>query len=163
MNRITKTRIEKQRENKRQGKTFGIKIKDFAKMFKRKEIQAPTPSGVKSAATGATATKPKAEAPKTKPQATGGNVTGGNRAGSPGSTKNPITPITPKAEKAPTTTKEQRVGGRVKASSSGGANAQQQRIKDEISSLKIKIKNAKTGKQKNKLQKRLETLQAKLK
>ena len=38
MNRITKTRIEKQRENKRQGKTFGIKIKDFAKMFKRKEI-----------------------------------------------------------------------------------------------------------------------------
>tara|TARA_R110002020_G_scaffold231146_7_gene442277 strand:+ start:2766 stop:3233 length:468 start_codon:yes stop_codon:yes gene_type:complete len=43
MNRITRERIKKQREAK--GFT-GIKIKDFAKMFKRKEMQAPTPSGV---------------------------------------------------------------------------------------------------------------------
>jgi hypothetical protein len=128
----------------------------------KSKMQPPTPSGVKGAAAGATAPKPKAEAPKTKPQATGGNVTGGNRAGSPGSTKNPIAPKAPKAEKAPMA-KEQRVAGRVKSSSPGGASSQQQKIKDEIASLKISIKNAKTGKQKGKLQKRLESLQAKLK
>jgi hypothetical protein len=137
----------------------GINIKDLSKLFKRKNIQPPTPSGVKGAAAGAAATKPKAEAPKTKPQSTGGNVTGGNRAGSPGSTKNPTTP---KAEKAPIT-KSQRVGGRVKSSSPGGAASQQQKIKDEIASLKTKIKNTTSGKVKGKLQKRLESLQAKLK
>lgn len=137
----------------------GINIKDLSKFFKRKNIQPPTPSGVKGAAAGAAAPKPKAEAPKTKPQATGGNVTGGNRAGSPGSKKNPITP---KAEKAPMT-KEQKVAGRVKSSSPAGAASQQQKIKDDIASLKISIKNATTGKLKNKLQKRLESLQAKLK
>lgn len=137
----------------------GINIKDLSKLFKRKNIQPPTPSGVKGAAAGATATKPKAEAPKTKPQATGGNRTGGNRAGSPGSTKNPITP---KAEKAPVT-KEQRVAGRRKNSNPGAAASQQQKIQDEIASLKIKIKNTTSGKVRGKLQKKLESLQAKLK
>ena len=157
--------IKRAKERRARGFT-GIKIKDLSKFFKRKNIQPPTPSGVKSSATGAAAgaaaTKSKGEASKTKTQSKGGNVTGGNRAGSPGSTKNPITPKV--EEKAPATvTKEQRVGGRQKASSPGGANAQQQKIKDEIASLKTKIKNATSGKVRNKLQKKLESLQAKLK
>ena len=128
------------------------------------KMQPPTPSAVKTKTTTPTTTPTTTTtttAQKPTPQATGGNRTGGNRAGSLGSKKNPITP---KAEKkAPTITKEQRVGGRRKSSSPAGAASQQQKIKDEIASLKIKIKNAKTGKQKNKLQKRLESLQAKLK
>ena len=51
MNRITRERLKKQRAAK--GFT-GIQIKDLGKFFKRKEIQPPTPSGV----------KPKADAPK---------------------------------------------------------------------------------------------------
>ena len=43
MNRITRERLKKQRAAK--GFT-GIQIKDLGKFFKRKEMQAPTPSGV---------------------------------------------------------------------------------------------------------------------
>ena len=55
MNRITRERLKKQREAK--GFT-GIQIKDLGKFFKRKEIQPPTPSGVKP------------ETTKTKPETT---------------------------------------------------------------------------------------------
>lgn len=148
--------VKRAKERRARGFT-GIKIKDLGKFFKRKNIQPPTPSGVKGAAAGAAAPKPQGEAPKTKTK--GGNVTGGNRAGSPGSTKNPTTP---KAEKAPIT-KSQRVGGRNKKSGPAASAARQQKIKDEIASLKTKIKNTTSGKVRGKLQKRLESLQAKLK
>ena len=72
------------RAKERRARGFkGIQIKDLGKLFKRKNIQPPTPSGVKGAAAGATATKSQGEAPKTKTK--GGNVSGGNRAGRPGS------------------------------------------------------------------------------
>ena len=63
MNRITRERIKKQREAR--GFT-GIQIKDLGKFFKRKEMQAPTPSGVTQKKT--TATKPTDSPTKTKPQ-----------------------------------------------------------------------------------------------
>lgn len=53
MNRITRERLKKQRAAK--GFT-GIQIKDLGKFFKRKEMQAPTPSGVTQKKT--TTTKP---------------------------------------------------------------------------------------------------------
>ena len=62
MNRITREKIKKQREAK--GFT-GIQIKDLGKFFKRKEIQPPTPSGVKPQTT-----KPKPEATKTQTETT---------------------------------------------------------------------------------------------
>lgn len=62
MNRITRERIKKQREAK--GFT-GIQIKDLGKFFKRKEMQAPTPSGVTQKKT--TTTKPTTKT-TTKPQ-----------------------------------------------------------------------------------------------
>lgn len=55
MNRITRERLKKQRAAK--GFT-GIQIKDLGKFFKRKEMQAPTPSGVTQKKT--TTTKPSA-------------------------------------------------------------------------------------------------------
>lgn len=56
MNRITREKIKKQREAK--GFT-GIQIKDLGKFFKRKEMQAPTPSGVTQKKT--TTTQPSAK------------------------------------------------------------------------------------------------------
>jgi len=61
MNRVTRERIKKQREAK--GFT-GIQIKDLGKFFKRKEMQAPTPSGVTQKKT--TTTKPSATKTTTK-------------------------------------------------------------------------------------------------
>ena len=55
MNRITRERLKKQRAAR--GFT-GIQIKDLGKFFKRKEMQAPTPSGVTQKKT--TTTKPSA-------------------------------------------------------------------------------------------------------
>tara|TARA_A200000159_G_C7295135_1_gene327504 strand:+ start:171 stop:620 length:450 start_codon:yes stop_codon:yes gene_type:complete len=70
MNRITRERIKKQREAK--GFT-GIQIKDLGKFFKRKEMQAPTPSGVtqKKTTTTKPTTKPQGRAEKMNANAAG--------------------------------------------------------------------------------------------
>ena len=68
MNRITRERLKKQRAAK--GFT-GIQIKDLSKFFKRKKIQAPTPSGVtqkKTTTTKPSATKTTTTKSETKPK-----------------------------------------------------------------------------------------------
>lgn len=78
MNRITRERLKKQRAAK--GFT-GIQIKDLGKFFKRKEMQAPTPSGVTKKKT--TTTKPTAT--KTTPTKTT-KTRGGNEVVTPKAT-----------------------------------------------------------------------------
>ena len=110
MNRITRERIKKQRE----AKSFtGIKIKDFSKMFKRKEMQAPTPSGVKPQTT-----KTKPEATKTKPEAT-------------------VTKPKGRAEKM-----MENAAGNPNRPSSTVATPTKDKIKEQIASLKVKFKTA---------------------
>lgn len=153
MNRITKTRIEKQRENKRQGKTFGIKIKDFAKMFKRKEMQAPTPSGVKpktdKSKSSTTTTKP-----TTKPVGQT-NLSGGNRAGGAGSKKQSVTTPTP----TPTPTKQDRVAGRKKNQPTGTVS----KLNQEATKLQNQLKQTGlSGKIKNRLKAKLERIKTRI-
>jgi hypothetical protein len=148
MNRITRERLKKQRAAK--GFT-GIKIKDLGKFFKRKEMQAPTPSGVKPKADA-----PKSSATKDTPKPAGQtNRSGGNRAGGAGSKKQgEQKTVTPK-----TTTTQDRVSGRKKNQSTGTVS----KLNEEATKIQSQLKQTGlSGKIKNRLKAKLERIKARI-
>jgi len=153
-------RIRK-RAKERAAKGFtGIKIKDFSKMFKRKNIQSPTPSGVKPQTTKtkpeATKTKPEGRAEKMMEKAAGqSNISGGNRAGGAGSNKQGgQKTVTPE-----TTTTQDRVAGREKNKSTGTVS----KLNEDATKIKNQLKQTGlSGKIKNRLQAKLERIKARI-
>jgi hypothetical protein len=149
MNRITREKIKKQREAK--GFT-GIQIKDLGKFFKRKEMQAPTPSGVTQKKTTTTKPSDTKDTPKPAGQT---NRSGGNRAGGAGSNKQGgQETVTPE-----TTTTQDRVAGRKKNQSTGTVS----KLNEEATKIENQLKQTGlSGKIKNRLQAKLERIKTRI-